>query len=150
MVRRRARGCTSFWLITTVWPRRSESVRCGLSPRTMNIPGEEYDGHPLHCGDFAIRSLPHTIIVNQSFARAFFVMIEGLGAHGVEIQHAWGMTEMSPIGTIRCLSPEAAKLPPAERDALRAKQGRTVFGVELKITDEEGKVEQAGTPAEVA
>ena len=49
------------------------------------------------------------------------------------------MTEMSPIGTIRCLSPEAAQLPTTERDALRAKQGRTVFGVELKITDEEGK-----------
>jgi acyl-CoA synthetase (AMP-forming)/AMP-acid ligase II len=46
---------------------------------------------------------------------------------------------MSPIGTIRCQSPEAAQLPPVERDALRAKQGRTVFGVELKITDEDGK-----------
>jgi acyl-CoA synthetase (AMP-forming)/AMP-acid ligase II len=53
--------------------------------------------------------------------------------------HAWGMTEMSPIGTIRCESPEAASLPAAERNALRAKQGRTVFGVELKVTDENGK-----------
>jgi acyl-CoA synthetase (AMP-forming)/AMP-acid ligase II len=62
-----------------------------------------------------------------------------LRERGVEVVHAWGMTEMSPIGTIRCQSPEAAQLPAAERDALRAKQGRTVFGVELKITDEEGK-----------
>jgi fatty-acyl-CoA synthase len=62
-----------------------------------------------------------------------------LRERGVEVVHAWGMTEMSPIGTIRCQSPEAAQLPPVERDALRAKQGRTVFGVELKITDDDGK-----------
>ena len=57
---------------------------------------------------------------------------------GVEVVHAWGMTEMSPIGTINCATPEAAKLDDAERAVLRARQGRTVFGVELKITDEEG------------
>jgi acyl-CoA synthetase (AMP-forming)/AMP-acid ligase II len=66
-------------------------------------------------------------------------LMNQLRDRGVEVVHAWGMTEMSPIGTIRCLSPEAAKLTPAERDALRARQGRTVFGVELKITDEEGR-----------
>jgi fatty-acyl-CoA synthase len=66
-------------------------------------------------------------------------LMNQLRQHGVEVVQAWGMTEMSPIGTIRCLSPEAAQLPVAERDALRAKQGRTVFGVELKITDDEGK-----------
>jgi acyl-CoA synthetase (AMP-forming)/AMP-acid ligase II len=66
-------------------------------------------------------------------------LMNQLRERGVEVVHAWGMTEMSPIGTIRCQSPEAAQLPAAERDALRAKQGRTVFGVELKITDEEGK-----------
>ena len=66
-------------------------------------------------------------------------LMNQLRERGVEVVHAWGMTEMSPIGTIRCLSPEAAQLPAAERDALRAKQGRTVFGIELKITDEDGK-----------
>ena len=66
-------------------------------------------------------------------------LMNQLRERGVEVVHAWGMTEMSPIGTIRCLSPEAAQLPETERDALRARQGRTVFGVELKITDEEGK-----------
>jgi acyl-CoA synthetase (AMP-forming)/AMP-acid ligase II len=59
--------------------------------------------------------------------------------YGVEVVQAWGMTEMSPIGTIRSMCPEAASLPTDQRDALRARQGRTVFGVELKITDEEGK-----------
>ena len=64
-------------------------------------------------------------------------LMNQLRERGVEVMQAWGMTEMSPIGTIRCLSPEAAQLPAAERDALRAKQGRTVFGVELKITDDD-------------
>jgi 3-(methylthio)propionyl---CoA ligase len=59
--------------------------------------------------------------------------------YGVEVVHAWGMTEMSPIGTIRSMCPEAASLPADQRDALRARQGRTVFGVELKITDDENK-----------
>jgi 3-(methylthio)propionyl---CoA ligase len=58
--------------------------------------------------------------------------------HGVDLVHAWGMTEMSPIGTIRSFSPEAKVLPADQSDVVRAKQGRTVFGVELKITDENG------------
>lgn len=59
--------------------------------------------------------------------------------HGVEVVHAWGMTETSPIGTIRSMSPEANALPEDRREALRARQGRTVFGVELKVADDEGK-----------
>ena len=59
--------------------------------------------------------------------------------HEVEVVHAWGMTETSPIGTIRSLSPEAQCLPDDRRDALCARQGRTVFGIELKIADEQGK-----------
>jgi 3-(methylthio)propionyl---CoA ligase len=58
--------------------------------------------------------------------------------HGVDVVHAWGMTETSPIGTIRSLSPQAAQLPAQQREALRAKQGRTVFGIELKVTDGDG------------
>ena len=53
--------------------------------------------------------------------------------YGVQIVHAWGMTENSPIGTICSMSPEANALPAERRDAVRAKQGRCVFGVEMKI-----------------
>ena len=66
-------------------------------------------------------------------------LMNQLRARGVEVAHAWGMTEMSPIGTINCSTPDAARLPEEQRAALRAKQGRSVFGVELKITDENGK-----------
>lgn len=59
--------------------------------------------------------------------------------YGVNITHAWGMTETSPIGTVCSLSPEANQLPTERRDSLRAKQGRSVFGVEIKITDDDGR-----------
>lgn len=58
--------------------------------------------------------------------------------YGVEITHAWGMTETSPIGTVCSFSPEAKQLPQEQRDSLRAKQGRSVFGIEIKITDDDG------------
>jgi 3-(methylthio)propionyl---CoA ligase len=58
--------------------------------------------------------------------------------YGVHIKQAWGMTETSPIGTIFSYSPEAQRLPDVQRDALLAKQGRCVYGVELKIVDDDG------------
>ncbi|HEY0941745.1 MAG TPA: 3-(methylthio)propionyl-CoA ligase [Steroidobacter sp.] len=58
--------------------------------------------------------------------------------HDVEVVHAWGMTETSPLGTLRCQTPEADALPEQEREALRAKQGRTVFGIELRVEDDNG------------
>jgi acyl-CoA synthetase (AMP-forming)/AMP-acid ligase II len=58
--------------------------------------------------------------------------------HQVEVLHAWGMTETSPIGTIRSLSPEARALPEEQRAPLHVRQGRTVFGIELKVTDDSG------------
>ncbi len=59
--------------------------------------------------------------------------------YGVEILHAWGMTELSPVGTICKPSAESARLPLPQREALRAKQGRAIFGIELKVEDGEGK-----------
>ena len=57
---------------------------------------------------------------------------------GVEVRHAWGMTEMSPLGTIATLCAKHQRLPADARTQLQAKQGRPVFGVEIKIVDEEG------------
>jgi fatty-acyl-CoA synthase len=59
--------------------------------------------------------------------------------YGIEVCHGWGMTEMSPIGTIGTLTPEMERLPPSERFALKARQGRRLFGVEMKIVDPEGR-----------
>jgi fatty-acyl-CoA synthase len=59
--------------------------------------------------------------------------------YGVHVLHAWGMTEMSPLGTVCTLKPKHLKLSPAERMAVQAKQGRAIFGVDMKIIDAEGK-----------
>ncbi|MCG8611526.1 MAG: long-chain fatty acid--CoA ligase [Pseudomonadales bacterium] len=55
--------------------------------------------------------------------------------HDAFVIHAWGMTEMSPIGTINAFSKHMVNVSREERYALQAKQGRAVFGVEMKIVD---------------
>lgn len=65
--------------------------------------------------------------------------------YGVTVVQAWGMTEMSPVGTIANLDLDEQQLPPAERVAIQVKQGRPPFGVEMRIADDNGApVEQDG------
>lgn len=66
-------------------------------------------------------------------------MIEGFEKSGVDVCHAWGMTEMSPVGTHGLLSEPMKELPFDQQMDLKAKQGRRLFGVDLKIVDEDGK-----------
>ena len=65
-------------------------------------------------------------------------MIESFEKLGVNVNHAWGMTEMSPIGTHGMQPPEVNNLPFDQKIDMKAKQGRRVFGVDLKIVDEDG------------
>jgi fatty-acyl-CoA synthase len=67
-------------------------------------------------------------------------MIREFGeGYGVACQHAWGMTEMSPLGTLCTLKGKQLSLPPEEQFALVCKQGRVIYGVDMKIVDGEGK-----------
>ncbi len=66
-------------------------------------------------------------------------MIEGFAAYGVEVQQAWGMTETSPLVTAYAPLPQTAGLSGEEEIRLRLKQGRPVFGTEIKIVDAEGR-----------
>jgi 3-(methylthio)propionyl---CoA ligase len=59
--------------------------------------------------------------------------------YGVQVLHAWGMTEMSPLGTAGTLKAKHLSLPPAERLAVQAKQGRAIYGVDMRIVDGDGK-----------
>jgi len=59
--------------------------------------------------------------------------------YGVEVIQGWGMTEMSPVGTLSTLKPKIAELPVGERYRYKAKQGRPIYTVELKIVDAEGR-----------
>lgn len=65
-------------------------------------------------------------------------MIEAFDRRGVEVVHCWGMTETSPIGTASAPTARSAKQDAASRIAARTKQGRPVFGVDLKITAASG------------
>jgi fatty-acyl-CoA synthase len=56
--------------------------------------------------------------------------------YGVEVLHAWGMTEMSPLGTVCTLKNKHAKLDAAQQMQVRLKQGRGIFGVDMKIVDD--------------
>ncbi len=65
-------------------------------------------------------------------------LIKGFDEHGARLIHAWGMTEMSPVGTANVLLPKHEGLDDASKLAVRCKQGRPVFGVDIRIVDEEG------------
>jgi 3-(methylthio)propionyl---CoA ligase len=58
--------------------------------------------------------------------------------YGVEVIHAWGMTEMSPLGSLCSMKPEYAQLAGEARLDVQDKQGHPPFGVEMKITDDAG------------
>ncbi|MEM7693538.1 MAG: long-chain-fatty-acid--CoA ligase [Pseudomonadota bacterium] len=66
-------------------------------------------------------------------------MIARFEALGVNVCHAWGMTEMSPVGTVCHTPPQDDGAPEAARLHRKARQGRRLFGVELKIVDEAGE-----------
>ena len=58
--------------------------------------------------------------------------------YGVEVRHGWGMTEMSPLGTVCRLKAGHAALGDEQKFALQDKQGFAIFGVDMRIVDENG------------
>ena len=68
------------------------------------------------------------------------VMVEAFQRdHGVTVSHLWGMTEMSPIGTVGALCPDVLARDAAGQLDAQCKQGRAVFGVEMKIVGAGGE-----------
>ena len=65
-------------------------------------------------------------------------MIEAFDRHGIDVRQGWGMTEMSPLGTTAALKARHLALDPAARLAVKTRQGRPVFSVEMKIVDDDG------------
>jgi fatty-acyl-CoA synthase len=110
-----AEGVYSAWGVPTVW--------AGL------LAEIEAQGRiPQGFGD---------IVVGGSAAPR--VMIEAYEARGVNVAQAWGMTEMSPIGTHGVLPPRYEGAPEPERIAAKCCAGRRLFGLEFKIVDDEGR-----------
>ncbi|MGI9245561.1 MAG: long-chain-fatty-acid--CoA ligase, partial [Steroidobacteraceae bacterium] len=59
--------------------------------------------------------------------------------HGITVIQGWGMTEMSPLGTLSTLRPAQESLPPEEQVQLRGRAGHGICGVSMKIVDDEGR-----------
>jgi fatty-acyl-CoA synthase len=81
-------------------------------------------------------SLKRTVIGGSACPPAMIAAFQQ--DYGVEVLHAWGMTELSPLGTICTLTNRQLALPAEEQAALRAKQGRAIFGIDMRIIDHEG------------
>ena len=60
--------------------------------------------------------------------------------YGVDMQQGWGMTEMSPLGTVGKLLPKHEDLSEDEKVKIKLKQGRLVYGVEMRAVDDDGNV----------
>ena len=88
-------------------------------------------------GGLRFSSLQRTVIGGSACPPAMIHTFKE--QYGVTVLHAWGMTEMSPLGTVCNLKGKQLALPPGDQMKTLVKQGRAIFGVEMKIVDPEGR-----------
>jgi fatty-acyl-CoA synthase len=81
-------------------------------------------------------TMQRTVIGGSAAPRAMVEKFER--GYGVHVIHAWGMTELSPVGTVCAFKGKHVGATEEQRFALQAKQGRAVYGVDMKIVDEQG------------
>ena len=84
-----------------------------------------------------LTTMQRTVIGGAAAPKAMIETFEK--DHNVDVVHAWGMTEMSPLGTACNLKKKHADLSLDEKIELSLKQGRAVYGVDMKIVDGKGK-----------
>lgn len=87
--------------------------------------------------DSALPDLARVVIGGSACPRAITQAFQDI--YGVDVIHAWGMTEMSPLGTICSLKPEYSHLQGDAKLDLQVKQGHPPFTVEMKITDDDNR-----------
>ncbi|MEY2883258.1 MAG: hypothetical protein RL490_982, partial [Pseudomonadota bacterium] len=80
--------------------------------------------------------LERTAIGGSAVPRSMIESFDKL--HGVKVMQLWGMTEMSPLGTVGAACPDVAAMTYDEQLNYRIKQGRGVFGVEMKTVGDDG------------
>jgi fatty-acyl-CoA synthase len=89
----------------------------------------------LQAGKYDVSSVNRIVCGGSAAPRG---LIEGYDKLGLNILHAWGMTEMTPIGTVSNLRQELASADVSTRLDFKAKQGPPVPGVELRVQDGDG------------
>ena len=114
---------------------QDEKVTCAAGVPTVWLAIlEELEKNP---GKWNTKSLQQMVVGGSAAPQA---MIEKFEKHGLHILHAWGMTEMSPIGTICRLKPQMQSLPDSEKFRIRATQGVAVPLVEVRAVSDNGEV----------
>jgi fatty-acyl-CoA synthase len=91
----------------------------------------------MQSGKLRFSTLKRTVIGGSACPPAMITAFND--DYGVEVLHAWGMTEMSPLGTVCTLKNKHLEIDSAEKMKVRLKQGRGVFGVDMKIVGDDGK-----------
>jgi len=81
-------------------------------------------------------SMRRTVVGGSAMPSALIAKFADI--YGIEVRQGWGMTETLAVATISALDSQQSHWPAAERHALIAKQGKSVFGVEIKVVDENG------------
>lgn len=94
--------------------------------------------HELRAKPRDISSIRALVVGGSAMPRALIEAYEK--ELGVNVLHAWGMTEMSPLGTVSKLQRRHRSLPDHEQWDIKAKQGYMVPGVEMRIVNESGDV----------
>jgi fatty-acyl-CoA synthase len=92
-------------------------------------------GH-MQAGGLKFSTMKRTVIGGSACPPAMINTFNN--TYGVAVLHAWGMTEMSPLGTVCTLKNAQLGLSPEAQTQVLLKQGRAVYGVDMKIVDEAG------------
>ena len=93
-------------------------------------------GH-MQSNDLRFSTLKRTVIGGSACPPAMINAFNDV--YGVDVLHAWGMTEMSPLGTLCTLKNKHLLLSKEEQMKIRLKQGRAIYGMDMKIIDEAGR-----------
>jgi acyl-CoA synthetase (AMP-forming)/AMP-acid ligase II len=91
----------------------------------------------VEANDLKFSTMKRTVIGGSTCPPAMMDAFED--KYGVQVIHAWGMTELSPMGALGKLKGKHADLDAAQRRALQAKQGRSLYGIDMKIVGENGE-----------
>jgi fatty-acyl-CoA synthase len=91
----------------------------------------------MEANDLKLSTLKRVLIGGSAVPRSMIDVFEK--NYGVEVIHAWGMTEMSPLGTLGSLKAKILDMPRETQLDYKTKQGHPIFGVEMKITDDKDK-----------
>jgi 3-(methylthio)propionyl---CoA ligase len=99
----------------------------------------------VQANDLKFSTMNRTVIGGSACPPA---MLRTFGdVYGVHVLHAWGMTEMSPLGTVCAFKPAHLTQTREQRYEVMAKQGRAVYGVDMKVVDDTGKELPFGSEA---